>query len=205
MRTLILAALVAFGLSSNANGAFVTWTFGGAGSGAMLDFTGAGAEAGVSFSAKVTLGNALGVNQTATGVGVSGGADGNAINNGQFITVSAPTITSVSGGTVVFDSFSSAVVSGFDPGDAATIAGTPVSMNSTVGLGTAAAFNAVGTADGAPNPGFQLTSLTGSFTVTPTAVPEPSSMAALAFMGVGAMAHRRRRKAKKDEKTAVVA
>lgn len=198
MRILFLTAVAAIGLCVPANAAFVSWTLTSGGTGNPLTFTASGSEAGVSFSSAVTLSNGLfDLNSNGTGTGVSFGGDTNAINSGQGLAVNAATITSVTGGTVAFDGFSAVSLVGFEAGDTGLVNGVAVAANGFTGVaGTPTTFTLIGTGDAAGTPGFQANGLVGNFTVTPTAVPEPSSMAALAIIGIGGVVGRRRRRNK---------
>lgn len=200
MRILFLTAVAAIGLCVPANAAFVSWTLTSGGTGNPLTFTASGSEAGVSFSSAVTLGDGVGLDLTSdgTGTGVTGGAAANSINSGQVLLVNAATITSVTGGTVVFDGFTGVNLVGFQAvgldADSGIVAGTAVTADGLVGIaGSPSTFTLIGTGDNSGSPGFQANGLFGSFTVTPTAVPEPSSLAALAVVGIGGVVGRRRR------------
>jgi len=169
------------------------------GTGNPLSFSATASEAGVTFSTSVTLGDGVGLNLTsdASGTGVNGGAASNAINNGQVLLVNAPTINSVTGGTVTFDGFTAVSLTGFDFGDTGLVDGNAFANNGFALLGAnPTTFTLIGTGDAAGSPGFQAAGLFGDFTVTPTAVPEPSSMAAMAITGIGGVVGRRRRRAK---------
>lgn len=199
MRLLLLTGMALLGFCAPADAAFVSWTLTNGGSGNPTTFTANGSEAGVTFSTSVTLSTILGANirSNVTGAGVDGGGGSSSINSSQVVSVNAPVIDSVANGTVTFSGFTGVNLIGFDAGDSGVVAGNLVNGNGLVALGgSPAPFLMVGLTDDLVSPGFQANGLFGEFTVTPTAVPEPSSLAALAIFGIGGVVGRRRRRAK---------
>ena len=133
--------------------------------------------------------------QTVDGLGIAGnGTDG--INADDELTITFAGFTSVSGGSVAFDGFSGFELTGVDiAGEIAVLNGQTIPNNGPFNFTPLPSFQLTGQDNffnSAADSNFRVLTFNSTFTGT-AAVPEPSSLAALAFMGVCVVTRRRRR------------
>ena len=145
----------------------------------------------VNFTVSLSASSSANLISDANGLGVFGGT--NNIDATETITFATPTVTSVSGGTVTFNNFTGVNVVGLQTGDAGTVGGPNFTSDGLVSVG-GSTFTVTGVTNAlAPNQGFQVASVIADFTVTPSAVPEPSSLALCGLIGAIGVFRRRRR------------
>ena len=202
MKRLLTTALLAAAMCVSSQAAIVTFELVAANTGSNftspITFAGSGSENGVNFLSAVDLsalvGSSLVVDNNGTGV-VGTGSTSFEINSGEVVNFAPATVSSITGGTAVFTGFTSISFSEFDPGDTGTVNGQLIDSDGTVALtGSPTSLILAGTGDAPPaDDGFQVTQVTANFTVTASAVPEPSSLATLLLIG-GCGVMRRRRK-----------
>ena len=138
----------------------------------------------------------MNLQQTVDGLGIAGnGTDG--INTDDFLTISFVGFTSPPvGGSAVFDGFSGFELTGIDvSGEIAVFEGQTIPNNGPFTFAPIPGFQLTGQDsffNSAADSDFRALNFTSTFTGS-AAVPEPSSLAALAFMGVCVVTRRRRR------------
>ena len=199
MKRLICTAFLGLMMSVGAQAALVTFDFtnlaGAAGD--PLNLSQGVSSMGVNYTANLNLDGSGTIITDINGLALLGTGSTFEINANESILFNAATATGVSGGTAVFNGFTSISFTEFETGDTATVAGNAISSNGAFALSNVNSFTAAGVTDApAPQAGFQITQLVADFTVVPTAVgvPEPSSFAALLLIGGMAVNRRRRRK-----------